>query len=288
MGVSVAQLEIPRQVGRYDTVVSDRYEYKYTISPSLVGPIRSFIRPYCEMDPFADREPDGFYTITSLYLDSSGYKTYWDKEHDVPSRFKLRVRTYGDGCDAPVQFEIKRFLNEITRKTCVQVPSEIWPMLLSGPTQSLALSLGRPERQALDDFIRLTRTYGARPTMLVRYERQAFTGRMNDSVRISFDRRLRYQPARAYDLTGGPAIWRSGDLVASMGRSEPGIVFELKFASAIPPWLVDLVRTFGLMRRGFSKYCSAVKRTLSAGHVASELACAIPATRLMRMPCLTC
>jgi hypothetical protein len=73
-----------------------------------------------------------------------------------------------------------------------------------------------------------------------------------------------------------------------MGRSAPGIVFELKFASAIPAWLVDLVRTFGLMRRGFSKYCSAVKRTLSAGHVASDLACAIPATRVMRMQCLTC
>ena len=96
------------------------------------------------MDRFAAREPEKFYTITSLYLDTDGYKTFWDKQSDAPSRFKLRVRTYGDETGGPVKFEIKRFLNEITRKTSVQSRRASGPACSRlPPGTSIGISPGR-------------------------------------------------------------------------------------------------------------------------------------------------
>lgn len=233
-------------------IVFQRYEYKYLIPPGLMQPIRGFIRPYCEMDWFAAREREQFYTITSLYFDTEGYKTYWDKEEEVPTRFKLRVRTYGNGCDGPVKFEVKRRFNEVSRKTRVDVPRETWPLLLTAPVNGNAAKVA--------EFLRLAWNWGAGPRMLVRYQRQAFTSRIDRYVRITFDRRLQFQPARTCELKGWPNNWRSNDDPGSLDESGSWVVLELKFMTRAPVWLVDLVRRFGLIRRGFSKYCSAVSR----------------------------
>jgi SPX domain protein involved in polyphosphate accumulation len=268
--------------GVLDHTVFQRYEYKYVIPPDLMGSIRSFLRPYCEMDWYAAREEDKFYTITSLYLDTSGYKTYWDKEHEAPTRFKLRIRTYGRRCEGPVKFEVKRRLNEVSRKSWVVVPSNTWPTLLTAPADGFALTLRKSEKSALDEFVRLTRTLAATPKMLVRYQRQAFTSRIDRYVRISFDRRLCYQPARGYDLMGRASAWRFNDDPASVGESGPRIILELKFMTTAPLWLVDLVRTFNLTRRGFSKYGTAVARTLYADQDGRELLQAIPSAGSVR------
>lgn len=258
-----------------DGNVFQRYEYKYVIPASLMAPIRAFIRPYCELDSFAGREPQKFYTIRTLYLDSPGYRTYWDKQHEVPVRFKLRIRTYGDGGGGPVKFEIKRRINEVVRKTWLGVPPETWPALLAGPASRLTPDLNQAERATLDDFIRLSRTLNAGPRMLVRYQRQAYTSAIDRYVRITFDRHLCHQPAHGYDLMGQPAMWRYDDDSESLGSFGPQVVLELKFMTRAPLWLAGLTRAFGLTRRGFSKYCTAVSRNWNAARTGRELAQAI-------------
>ena len=261
--------------GHVNGIVFQRYEYKYTIPAALMAPIQNFLRPYCAMDSYAAREPDQFYTITTLYLDSDRYKTYWDKEEEVPARFKLRVRTYGVLSDGPVKFEVKRRFNEVFRKTRVGIPSEKWPSLLTGPAEGLDLQLGPSEKTALGDFLRLVHTLRAKPKVLVRYQRQAFISRIDRYVRISFDRRLRYQPANTYDLKGLPDCWRATEDPASPDDLGAKVILELKFMTRAPVWLVDLVRTFGLMRRGFSKYCFAVRGVVKAETIGRELAQAV-------------
>lgn len=261
--------------GHVNGIVFQRYEYKYTIPAALMAPIRTFLRPYCDMDTYAGREPDQFYTITTLYLDSDRYKTYWDKEEDVPVRFKLRVRTYGAHGDGPVKFEVKRRFNEVFRKIRVEVPRESWPSLLTGPAHGFELEPGPPEKTVLDDFLWLVDTLRAKPKVLVRYQRQAFISRIDRYVRISFDRRLRYQPASTYDLKGLPDCWRATEDPASLDELGAKVILELKFMTRAPVWLVDLVRTFGLMRRGFSKYCFAVRGVVKAETMGRELAQAV-------------
>ena len=53
-----------------DTV--SRYESKYVIPRSLVGPIRDFIRPFCEPDPHTRGTPPE-YVITTLQLETPNY-----------------------------------------------------------------------------------------------------------------------------------------------------------------------------------------------------------------------
>jgi hypothetical protein len=263
--------------GVLDGIVFQRYEYKYAVPPGLMEPIRSFIRPYCEMDWFAAREQEKFYTITSLYLDTTGYKTYWEKEQEVLNRFKLRIRTYGNESQGPVKFEVKRRFNEVVRKTSVVVPLETWPALIAAPGNGASLRFSQYERPAFDDFIRLIRTFGVAPKMLVRYQRQAFRSRIDRYVRITFDRHLLYQPTSSYDLTGQSRNWQSNDDPASLDEFGPRVILELKFMTRAPVWLLDLVRTFGLMRRSFSKYCTAISRAIHARQTSRELLVAIPA-----------
>ncbi|MCW5981106.1 MAG: polyphosphate polymerase domain-containing protein [Bryobacteraceae bacterium] len=263
--------------GVVDSVVFQRYEFKYLIAPEFVEPIRRFIAPYCDMDRFAGRERDRFYTITSLYLDTRGYKSYWDKEHDALARLKLRIRTYGEDSDGPVKFEVKRRFNEVRRKSSVEVPRIGWEGLLTSPANGDSWEFSDAERPALDDFLCLVRSMAARPTMLVRYQRQAFRSRLDRYVRISFDRKISYQPAAGYVLPGRARNWRANDDAGSLDESGPRIVLELKFMTKAPLWLVDLVRTFGLMRRGFSKYCTAMNRAMNERRTGSDLALAAPA-----------
>lgn len=259
-----------------DAVAFQRYEYKYVIPAGMLAPICAFIRPYCDMDRYAAREPENFYTISSLYLDTDGYKTFWDKEQEVPVRFKIRVRTYGELADGPVKFEIKRRFNEVSRKTWVEVPRDSWPALLTSPASRLTTGFSSSSRMALNDFVQLVRGMRAAPKMLVEYQRQAFVSRIDRYVRISFDRRLRYQPVRCWDLRGQPEAWQSSD------ESGANLILELKFMTSAPIWLQDLVRNFGLMRRGFSKYCTAVSGCLQTGVVGRHLFLALQSPMAMR------
>jgi len=248
-----------------DAVAFQRYEYKYVIPASLREPICSFIRPYCDMDQHAVCEPEKFYTISSLYLDTDSFKTFWDKEQEVPVRYKIRIRTYGERADGPVKFEIKRRFNEISRKSWVEVPRHSWPDLLTSPASRLAVGFNSSSRMALNDFVQLVRGTRAAPKMLVVYDRQAYVSRIDRYVRISFDRHLRYQPMRDYNLRGRADAWQSNQEAGS------NLVLELKFMTSAPVWLQDLVRTFGLLRRGFSKYCTAVSGSLETGVVGRQL-----------------
>jgi hypothetical protein len=264
-----------------DPIAFQRYEYKYLIPADLMGPIRSFISPYCDMDPFVDREDNKFYTIRTLYLDSADYKTHWDKEHEVPNRFKLRVRTYGKTSDDPVKFEVKRRINDIFLKSSVVVPREIWPGLLTAPINGFSRSFTQEEMSALNSFLWLTRTLRATPKMLIQYERQAFRSRIDRYVRISFDRRICHQPKSTYDLTGQAAAWLFNDDPKSMGEASSLAVLELKFTAGVPLWLSDMVCRFRLVRRGFSKYCTAVARTMNGELAARDLSQAVPTARLI-------
>lgn len=260
-----------------DASVFQRYEYKYTIPAGLVAPIRASLQPYCNIDPNAAREPEGFYTITTLYLDSDDYRTFWDKEGEAPQRYKLRVRTYGLEADGPVKFEVKRRFNDVFRKSRVSVPREEWPALIARPAKTALFPRGSREQAAFEDFLCLTHAIRATPKVLVRYERQAFVSRIDRYVRVSFDRRLRYQPSTSYDLNGRPGAWRATEDPASFDELGSQIILELKFMTRAPVWLVDLVRRFGLLRRGFSKYCFAVRGILGAGRIGRELAESVPA-----------
>jgi hypothetical protein len=83
---------------------------------------------------------------------------------------------------------------------------------------------------------------------------------IDDYVRVTFDRRILCQPMHNWKLSGNLRLWRAVDDPATVREDNSTYVLELKFRIAPPIWLRDLVRTFGLVRRGFSKYARSAQR----------------------------
>ena len=54
------------------------------------------------------------------------------------------------------------------------------------------------------------------------------------------------------------------DPVTTMNFESP-VVLEIKTETFVPTWALDLVRSFGLVQSGFSKYCYAIDCSLESG-----------------------
>lgn len=236
-----------------------RYEFKYLVRPTQLPDIRRFLSRYCVPDEHSSA--GGWYPIRSLYLDNARYQLYRDTEESAPHRFKLRVRGYGDGA-GPVKLEVKQRSMDLIVKTSATLSAEVWRGARHG-----SLGLLDAHRR----FAQLVESLHAVPRMLVEYERQAYSSLVDDYVRITFDRRMRCQPAGEWNLAASDRAWRGVDDPASVGAESSLYVMELKFALAPPEWLRDLVRRFDLSRRGYSKYGRAVRRWVMEGEAAWDL-----------------
>ena len=79
----------------------ERREFKYLIDAPTAAAVRSAIRPFCELDPRAARNPRGIYTIESLYFDTAALGLYWANHHEQLDRIKVRVRGYAEVPGSP-------------------------------------------------------------------------------------------------------------------------------------------------------------------------------------------
>lgn len=236
----------------------DRFEAKYIIPRQLVEPIKSFIRPYCEMDKHCDAG-GGSYFINTLQLDTPSLSLHYAKEREATHRFKLRVRTYGNPPgDAPVFLEIKRKYFERVFKSRACIPFGEWkPGVLGRRASELNLKAVK-EREAFRDFVRLYEEIGAEPRVYVRYRREAFVGLFDHYARVTFDSRLCYQPVFDMYNWGGAGKFISMDSGLVRNRRESSLVLEVKCTEQVPTWMIELVQEFDLIRCGNCKYSTAI------------------------------
>ncbi|MFY0540970.1 VTC domain-containing protein [Nannocystis pusilla] len=85
-----------------DANVIERREFKYLVDALTAARLRAAIQPFCELDPWAARNPRGRYTIESVYLDTEALRLFWANEHEQLDRVKVRVRGYAEAPTAPV------------------------------------------------------------------------------------------------------------------------------------------------------------------------------------------
>jgi len=102
----------------------------------------------------------------------------------------------------------------------------------------------------LQQFSGLRAMVQADGRVIVSYMREAYVTEHDNSVRVTFDRRI-----RGYRYAGRGSL-------ARVGRpAEPpveGVVLELKFTDRFPIWMRQMVRTFNLERRSMAKYVACV------------------------------
>lgn len=237
----------------------DRHEAKYIIPKSLVPRIREFIRPFCDPDPHTKGDPPG-YVITTLQLDAPNLALHHAKENEALSRFKLRVRTYGEPGDNPVFLEVKRKIRGTIIKSRTSIPPEAWGEDLIRNAKTDLIFKSMKEEEGFLEFKRLTLEIGARPVILLRYTRESYFGTIDHYARVTFDRNLLYQPTSSWDSWGRNRRWRQMDSSLAQNKMYPfsGVVLELKTLSDVPQWMIDLVMEFELVRTGNCKYSTAI------------------------------
>ena len=244
-----------------DSILVERHEAKYLIPRPLAPAIREYIRPFCSPDRNATGDPPE-YVITTMQLDTPNLSLHHARDREALARFKLRARYYGLDPSSPLYLEVKRKYKSVIVKSRARIPRACWrrEWLLDPhhPLPNVFRSL--KEEYAYLEFVRLVREIGAEPKVLLRYTRESYVSHVDEYARVTFDRRLCYQPSVSWSSWGEGGRWRSLDVDAMQNKEMPfsALILELKAMSHVPTWLVEMVRKFDLVRTGNCKYSSAI------------------------------
>jgi hypothetical protein len=233
--------------------LTSRHECKYFMRPELMDPVRAFIRPFVDVDSFANRFREHRYPICSLYLDTPDLSLYHGTIHGHKNRYKLRVRSYSDEPDASLFFEVKRRLDGIVMK-------RRWGIDRPEAVKFLTGHVGASNQSQSDDdsspseFQILRALTGARPVIRVKYMREPYNALGGTSARITFDTDLHYSVTPLPDVSLNGPGWNQVPL--------EGPILEIKFTGSCPAWVGDLIRKFDLRRISIPKYCLSISRAI--------------------------
>ena len=227
-----------------------RLEYKYLFPMSALDAVRREIRPYVEADPHARKREDNTYTVRSIYMDTPNFECYRTKVDGMCYRFKYRVRGYDTPMGRDVIFlEIKRKrVNAISKNRAPLHFEDLSALLQTGDIDSHILSFSGNGREKADAgrYLYHYHAKGLRPVVLIHYDREAYVGRFDDSLRITFDKNLRSGIYPALD-----DLYSEERARFAMTQS---FILEVKFHHGLPAWVTALIRRHGLMRQSLSKY----------------------------------
>lgn len=183
-------------------------------------------------------------TVCSLYLDTPDFllarASAEAKENRSAYKEKLRIRSYGSPkLTDRVFFEIKKKYKGIVYKRRVA-------MALS-EAEAYVKDLEPPfDSQIMREIDYAMRLYGEpKPAMLIRYEREAFFVYDDPTVRLTFDRAIRYSARE-------PSLLTMGEETRILPEGQ--VLLEIKTAGAMPLWLSHALGECRIFPSSFSKY----------------------------------
>ncbi|MSU42206.1 MAG: polyphosphate polymerase domain-containing protein [Pedosphaera sp.] len=238
----------------WDRLQTQRFEIKYLVNATTAWRVRDSLATHLLLDEYSQAQPHHAYPVYSLYLDSDARQLYWDTINGNRNRYKLRVRYYDTAPEAPLFLEIKSRLNDAILKKRAIVSQAALADILAGrmPDESLVKHQNGNGSSGLEDFVMRIRHLVARPAALVTYHREAWCHPENNSLRITIDNAVNYQPME--DVSWPPI---TGDAVPVFGEWS---VLEIKFTSRYPNWVGDLIREFDLRQCSAAKYADGATR----------------------------
>jgi SPX domain protein involved in polyphosphate accumulation len=238
-----------------------RYEYKYFAPYELLGRLRSMIKPFMELDSYA-QEHGGEYTVRSIYFDTSDMECYAQKIAGVKRRNKVRLRGYNGGnAESEVFFEIKEKVDEplFKRRSSLSY-EEAQEVLLGKSLDEVVFASGKSLKASEEAgeearrFLYHLHARRMRPVLTVIYEREPyqaiFFDKEND-LRITLDKNLR------------AVAWPSLDALFEERHPYPvesqRFIMEIKFNRYLPNWVKAVITSLGLTRTSASKYALCVE-----------------------------
>lgn len=222
--------------------IFQRYEIKYRITRAQQQRIIQAIAPYMQADRY------GIHTIRNVYFDTPDHRLIRRSLEKPLYKEKLRVRSYVTAtAETPVFVELKKKYKGIVYKRRIVLPEADAMAFLCerrdvGQTQIL-----REIAYCLEYYRDL------RPAMYLAYDRQAFYGREDPDLRLTFDTNIRWRQDRLR-LTEEP----DGRLLVP----EDTVMMEIKTTTALPLWLTALLNEEKIYKSSFSKYGTAYLETV--------------------------
>lgn len=218
-----------------------RYELKYLLTTEQKKNLLNVMEPYMKGDAY------GRSTICNIYYDTSD-KLLIRRSLEKPLyKEKLRVRSYGTANPQDTVFvEIKKKYDSVVYKRRIGVEEKA-AMAFLNKGQKL------PKRdqitEEIDYFCNLYRDL--EPAVFLSYEREAFFGKEDENLRITFDENI---------------LWRDEDIsLCSKAYGRPilekgQVLMEVKVAAAMPLWLAHFLSEQRIFQTSFSKYGAAYRQ----------------------------
>jgi SPX domain protein involved in polyphosphate accumulation len=239
-------------------MLSKRYELKFLVTGSEKERLIQAASPGLEPDPHGQ---DAVYGISSLYFDTPCLQAYWEKLDGVAIRKKFRLRRYAVlNAATPVWgaafMEIKHRRNNTVYKERVPVAESGLEAILEEPSELARLDRhaeqnGLADRSTVEAVMRAASRPGFRPTSVVSYRREAWVGRVDNRLRVTFD---------AYCRACRPEVRYGADIRAGRAIVPPSLfVMEIKFDHAIPTWIREITVSHQLRLQRFSKYATSIE-----------------------------
>ncbi len=214
-------------MGDYQAVFR-RKEIKYVLSGEQLKALMPILLRHMVPDEYAHS------SIYNLYYDTSDYRMIRRSLEKPTFKEKLRVRCYAPPKKGePAFIEIKRKVAGVVykRRTCV------------GYDDALDYMDGKIDRegQLYREIDWMKREYfSLKPSIYLSCERDSFKGREDESLRVTFDRQIRWQDARSGAY---------GELLET-GQT----LMEIKAVGAMPIWMAKTLSQMGAFPTSFSKY----------------------------------
>lgn len=216
-----------------------RHEIKFHISPLGADALSRRLAAVMSRDVHANPRT-GEYTIRSLYFDDAWNSAFYEKLDGVQNRDKYRIRIY-KAKNSPISMERKRKMGNLIQKDSVRITPRLAQQLMRANPTGLE-TIGKP---LLTDVAIQMRTRLLRPTVIVEYDREAFTYPIED-VRITIDKRIRT------GLVHTNLFQENLQTVEVLDRST--WVLEVKFNDYLPDFIASLLVGIPTERSAISKY----------------------------------
>ena len=221
---------------------SKRYELKYYLHEIQSDSALHQLSKLMEMDTNCKNQQG--YRVRSLYFDSIDDECLYQKQSGYLLRKKIRLRTYGEGSNDIVKFEIKRKHGQIIKKDAVTISKEEAKEICLG-NYALLLDKNDP---VLNEIYTTFVTKLYKPKVIVEYKRVAFVSPVSN-IRVTFDQDLRSN-INHLDLFSGVK-----DMMPVIIEGKQ--ILEIKYDDFFPGYLKNVLSAVSSERMAISKYTLA-------------------------------
>lgn len=216
-----------------------RHEHKHRINMSDIIELRSRLKTVMRSDEHSN--PDGTYTVKSLYFDNYLDKALKEKFDGVNKREKFRIRYYGTDTSF-IRLEKKSKINGLCNKVSAPLTADECEKIINGDTAFLLDS----DCDLKKEFYAKMRYQLLRPKCIVAYTRESFVYPIGE-VRVTIDTHIcgssNVSEFLNPDLQFVPAC-----------RSA---VLEVKWNEYLPRIIQNIVQSKCRRASAFSKYAAA-------------------------------